>query len=462
LINQFHDIIPGSSINKTYKITHQEYAESIKKCEKLEQQASKLLFEESENSLVLFNSLSHKYSGTITLPDNWGGGLVDSENNKIDVQIENNKCVANVCVDALSFLTLNKSTNFESIGASSDDLILENEKVLYEFDSDGKLVRAYDKELENNILADNEKGNILSLYDDHPLEWDAWDVDIFYENMQLEFAKGNSAEKIAEGPVRKGLKFILKIGSSIIEQKVYLSASSKRLDFESEVDWKEKHTMLRVAFPVNVFNTQASFDLQYGFINRNTHRNTSWDLAKFEVCGHRYADLSRGDFGVALLNNCKYGYKVLDNTLDLNLLRSPSYPDPEADVGKHQFTYSLLPHKGDLINSDVFSEAANLNQGVMIFPGVKTTIASIPCRIESSGISLETIKKAEKSESLIVRLVETTGSMSNGILKFTKYPVNISETNLIEWEDNEETLINSDFEIVLKPFEIRTYRVRIQ
>ncbi len=340
-------------------------------------------------------------------------------------------------------------------------MILENDKVLYEFDNDGKLTKAYDKELELNILADDEKGNMLSLYDDHPLDWDAWDIDIFYETSHLEYAKGVVSETYCDGKVRKGLKFVYEIGNSKIQQFIFLTENNKRLDFETEVEWNEKHKMLRVAFPVNVFSHQASFDVQYGFISRNTHRNTSWDYAKFEVAGHRYADISRNDFGVALLNNSKYGYKVLNNVLDLNLLRSPSYPDPDADIGNHKFTYSLLPHSGNLINSDVISQAAQLNQGLMIFPNVENISASVPCRVEGVGISLETIKKAEKSDSLIIRLVETTGSISKGLLKFNKYPVRISETNLIEWEENNDNLISDDFEIRMKPFEIRTYKFNL-
>ncbi|MCB0732788.1 MAG: alpha-mannosidase 2c1, partial [Ignavibacteriae bacterium] len=231
------------------------------------------------------------------------------------------------------------------------------------------------------------------------------------------------------------------------------------LDFETKVNWQEKHKMLRVSFPVNVFTDQASFDIQYGYLKRNTHRNTSWDFAKFEVAAHKYADLSQDNFGVAILNDCKYGHKVLGNVLDLNLLRSTTYPDPDADIGEHKFTYSLLPHKGNLVNSNVFVEAAKLNQGIMCFPGMETNNNNLPCKIMSDGISIEVIKKAEKSNDLILRLVEYKGLNSKGKIVFGKYPVKISETNLIEWEENPTVIIESDFEIELKPFEIRTYRI---
>ena len=124
---------------------------------------------------------------------------------------------------------------------------------------------------------------------------------------------------------------------SRIQQNIFLGLQSKRLDFNTTVDWHEDHKMLRVSFAVNVFSDLASFEIQFGHVQRNTHRNTSWDMAKFEVVGHRYADLSDNQYGVALLNDSKYGYKIHDNIIDLNLLRSPTVPDPTADRGHHEF-----------------------------------------------------------------------------------------------------------------------------
>jgi len=198
LINQFHDIIPGSSIPTTYQNTHREYEESLEYCNKLVGDAASLLFEQSENSITLFNTLSYKYSGVINLPKNWAGGVKDSEKNIINVQEENGQLIADVIVEPLSFITLYKSGKFENRVITNPDLILENEKVLYEFDTDGRIIKAMDKDLDINILAENGIGNLLSLYDDHPLEWDAWDVDIYYENTHLEDAKSKFWEKYCE------------------------------------------------------------------------------------------------------------------------------------------------------------------------------------------------------------------------------------------------------------------------
>ena len=153
--------------------------------------------------------------------------------------------------------------------------------------------------------------------------------------------------------------------------------------------------MLRVHFPVSVRAEQASFDIQYGYVKRNTHRNTSWDKAKFEVVGHKYADLSDHDNGVALLNDCKYGYMVHDNLLDLNLLRSPTNPDPDADKGSHSFTYSLFPHKDSLIHSDVINEASCLNQEPILFDGVSGKV-KIPVKLNGQGLELSVSKKSRE------------------------------------------------------------------
>ena len=258
--------------------------------------------------------------------------------------------------------------------------------------------------------------------------------------------------------MRQGLRFELKIGQSTLSQKIFLDRNSKRLDFRTEVDWQECHRMLRVAFPTTVRSEQASFDIQYGYLQRPTHRNTSWDMARFEVVAHQYADLSDNDYGVALLNDCKYGYKVLENVIDLNLLRSPTHPDPDADLGQHEFTYSLLPHCGDLIHSDVMSEATQLNQTPAIFAGRSLGDAAVPVGVKGEGVALEVLKKAEKEDCLVIRLVERRGCDTTATVTLTDTAASLVETDLMEWNEI-ATLGGPAVEIPMKPFEIRTFKV---
>jgi alpha-mannosidase len=248
------------------------------------------------------------------------------------------------------------------------------------------------------------------------------------------------------------------VGQSTLVQRVSLGARSRRLDFATDVEWKERRKMLRVSFAVGIVSETASFDIQFGSVERPTHRNTSWDAAKFEVAGHRFADLSEGSYGVALLNDCKYGYKVYGNRLDLSLLRSPVQPDPDADLGSHRFTYSLLPHPGSLVDSAVFAEAAKLNQGISVFDGFDGTHFRFPVRLEGRGIVLEALKKAEKEECLVVRAYETRGCSSEARLQVPDGMV-VQETGIMEWDERPVESRNGRVTLAFRPFEIRTFKL---
>ena len=234
--------------------------------------------------------------------------------------------------------------------------------------------------------------------------------------------------------------FNYSFGASTAVQQVVLEKNSKRLDFVTHCDWHENRRMLRVSFPVQVFANEATFDIQYGNIKRPTHNNTSWEVAKFEVVGHRWADRSNDDGGAALLNDCKYGYCHLRNGLDLALLRSPVCPDFTADRGKHDFTYSFLPHQEALSASPVMMEAAGLNRAVTVVPGRAFNVAAAPVTAEGD-LRIEVLKKAEKENALVLRLVEARGKNSSGKLIFSQKPSRVVETNLMEW--TEENIVTN-------------------
>jgi alpha-mannosidase len=342
--------------------------------------------------------------------------------------------------------------------------VLENDLICYELEPSGRLARAYDKVAQREALARSGAGNVLSLYNDGPLSFDAWDVDIFYEKQLLSVLSASSFRRIAAGPVRTGYRFEYAVGSSSISQEVFLSARSRRLDFRTRVDWRERRKILRVSFEVDVVAEDATYDIQYGSIRRPTHRNTTWDMARFEVCGHRFADLSEDEYGVALLNDCKYGYKVLGRRMDLNLLRATTNPDPEADLGAHLFTYSLLPHQGRLAASDVLREAAKLNQGVLTLDGFGRGAGSggsfrAPCAVEGDGIVLAVLKRAEKEARFVVRIYEAKGRRARGKLVVADAKAKVVETSLLEWEDTPVKAEAGVVDLELKPFEIRTYKI---
>ena len=455
LINQFHDIIPGSSINLVYQTTYEEYEKVHQGCDNLIAEAAKMLFNANADSFVLANTLSYEWNGIVKIPNTFHGHEIhDSDGRSIELQDLEDGIYASMQLEPLSFTTFFKGERLSLKNQIIDSLILENDLVRYEFNDQGELISAYDKEIKKEFLVN--PGNILSLYEDRPNNWDAWDVDFFYREAIIENAKATKIKYFTKGSVVNRLMFGYSIGKSKIEQTVILNYFSKRLDFLTKVNWNESHKMLRVHFPVNVRSEQASFDIQYGFVKRNTHRNTSWDKAKFEVVGHKYADLSDYDNGIALLNDCKYGYMVHDNILDLNLLRSPSNPDPDADRRSHTFTYSLLPHDNDLIHSNVLSESTCLNQEPILFEGFESKI-NAPLKFFGDGVELSVLKKAEKEDALIIRLVEIHGRVSNGSIKING---RVTECDLMEWKEiGASENINESFSFVLQPFEIKTYKI---
>ncbi|MDD5597026.1 MAG: glycoside hydrolase family 38 C-terminal domain-containing protein [Victivallaceae bacterium] len=457
LMNQFHDIIPGSSITRVYKETHQQYAEMFRNCKELLAEAAALLFSPDENSMTLFNPLSCSYNGPVTLPEGWMSAAVNGKT--LPGQLEGDRVTVDISIPPCAFLSVNKIGS-AAVPATGDgeNLVLENAFIRYEFNRDAQLVSVYDKEADYELIKPENPANVISLYHDDPVEYDAWDIDLGYEEQHLENARGATVRKIS-GPVRQILDFELEISNSKIRQRIILG-HGKRLDFETRVQWDEAHKMLRTKFPVKAHATEAAFDIQYGYLKRSTGRNTSWDVARYEVAAHRYADISDSQYGTALLNDCKYGYKVHDRVLDLNLLRSSKYPDFTADLGEHEFTYSLLPHEGDLLQSNVMNNAAILNQPPLRFEGFRAGRTPLPCSLEANDISLEAVKKAEKENCLIIRLVETKGRRSQGALRFHIPVKKLVKTNLIEWtEEGSETASGDILKLELRPFEIRTYKV---
>ncbi len=462
LLQQFHDIIPGSGITPVYEDSRKEYEKLQAQAELLFKQAGELLLSKKEDRICLINTLSFSYFRSVQLPVSWlQYEITDQDGNPVPVQDEEGQPVALVNIPPLSVVTLRKIRRKKKMPFPQTDreFVLQNELIRYEFDDAGRLEAAFDNECQKQILPDKTFGNLLCLYDDRPAAWDAWDIDIFYENQLIETAHLISRRWISYGNVRQGIQQTFKIGDSEIVQHIYLTANSKRIDFITSVIWRENHKMLRVSFPVAVKSDTAVFEIQYGHIRRNTHRNTSWDLAKFEVVGHRFADLSDRDYGAALLNDSKYGYKILDNVLDLNLLRATTMPDPNADRGRHQFTYSFLPHKNELIDAPVLSEAAQLNQPPAIFLGYAGANLSFPFSLNSDAVVLEVIKKAEKEDAAILRFYEPYGKKASVQLKINREHVAVFKTDLME---NNLQLLNVSNGLVtldFSPFEIKTLKV---
>lgn len=462
LMNQFHDIIPGSSIRQVYEQTEKEYSQILNWISEEQKRIFEQLFQKNDHCAVIINTLSCEWKGLVELPERWNSvSILDDAGKELPVHILNGKKNVFIKINGLSFQTIRMGNPLlvADTTAKTGGLVLENDLIRYEMDRNGRLIHAFDKELQKEFLTG--EGNVLTLYPDRPVNWDAWDVDLFYREEKKTYPVCNSVSEVNSGSAAASVTFLLRTERSEVHQRIILNRGSKRLDFITEVDWHESRTMLRTEFPVSICSETATFDIQYAFIDRSTNNNTSWDQAKFETCGQRYADLSGRDYGVALLNDCKYGYYVKGSTLDLALLRSPKYPDRFADQGKHVFTYSFCPHAKPLAESCVMQEAANLNRNVLVADGFASGTAIFPCRLDADGISIETIKRAEKTDALIIRLVEIKGQNSHGVLSFNGTPKQIIETDLMEWTKQADVFLKQNqVAIEMHPFEIKTLKIQ--
>lgn len=474
LLNQFHDILPGSSINEVYRVCEKDYAEVLGSGEEMRQDALGSLVDRittdsgDATPVVVVNSLSWVRTDTVSVEVGDASEIMVIDERGIEVPSQ-------VLDGALTFVAKDVPpcgysvySLVESKPAKECWFSIEGGKVTtpyYELDiqANGTITRLYDRHLEREVLPEGARANALQLFEDKSFEH-AWDI---YENYQDKMwtTEVESPVRILEmGPAKMVLCVANRYGSSQIEQRIVFYAHSPRIDFETEVDWQERSIMLKVAFPVEVHSTRASYDISYGTIERPTHWNTSWDATKFEVCGHKWADLSEADYGVSVLNDCKYGWDIKDNTIRLTLLRSTTYPDPEADRGRHSFTYSILPHGGDWRTGTVQS-AYELNVPLLAVrtdahAGELTPRHSF-MSADRDNVIIDAVKQAEDGDETIVRVLEAYGARGPVTLTFDRPIASAVECNLLEEGDTPVDFEGSEIRFAIKPFEVRTFRVRM-
>ncbi|MBT4574919.1 MAG: alpha-mannosidase, partial [Candidatus Cloacimonetes bacterium] len=467
LLNQFHDILPGSSINWVYKDANSMSKRNLDELEKMEKKLlSKLHGNSTKNAdkFVVYNSQPWKRKEVIQLAADdgqyWVGDGTSSEIMKakygvIDYQIELPPCGYNSIY--IEGVDMNYPHKEILLKASKNSL--ENKFIKVDFVNDGTINSIYDKLEKREVLA--SKANEFLLWEDEPNNWGAWDVNHFYRETTPQKAKLISSKIIHQSDISATLAQKFKIGNSTIEQKITISENSKLIKFENVVDWKEEHKMLRVSAQPDIYASKASYEIQYGTLQRATHSNTSWDAAKFEVAAQRFADLSQPDYGFAILNDCKYGHYVKENVMSLNLLRSPKDTDKQADQHSHKFTFCYYPHQGSLIESDTLQLAHNLNSPLMQFPvsGLPENRQRSFYNILGKNVKLEVIKKAEDGNGIIIRMYETAGINTEITFQTVEEWEQLFETDMLENALNQICENANEIKLLFKPFEIRTFRI---
>ncbi|MBL8046503.1 MAG: hypothetical protein JNL09_08180, partial [Anaerolineales bacterium] len=352
---------------------------------------------------------------------------------------------------------------------TTSSTLLENEFLRVEFNAAGDITRIFDKAHQREVLPSGAIANQFLAFEDRPKFWDAWDIDIYYDDRRWLAEPAESVRVLESGPLRAALEIKRRILNSTYTQRISLRYNSPRLDFETHIDWRERHILLKVAFPVEVLAPAATYDIQWGNVQRPTHRNTSWDWARFETCAHKWADLSEGGYGVSLLNDCKYGHDIRDNVLRLSLLRSPTTPDPQADQGEHHFTYSLLPHAGSWAESTV-REAYALNDAIISYQTTggnkqlaenseQFTAHHSLVTVSARNVVIETVKRAEDGRGLIVRLYENERRRGPVTLTAAFPLAAVWHTNLLEETQAELTPNGHAVTFNIQPYEIVTVRL---
>ncbi len=414
-LNQFHDILPGSSIGPVYADALRRYGALHDRAARVRDAALAAIAGPSERpddspSVLLVNPTSFPrrdpafWPGGACLPGRLcqrvaGGVLLDVGELPPYSVTPLTAAAAPASTEATEpLLCLARREPFPS---------LENDLLRVELNAAGDITRLYDKRAGREVLPADGVANQFQAFEDRPLNPDAWDVDIFFEDKMWLADPADAVRVVENGPLRATLEVTRRILHSDYTQRISLTRHSPRLDFETVIQWRERHVLLKVAFPVDVLAPTATYEIQWGNVERPTHRNTAWDWARFEVPAQKWVDLSEGGYGVSLLNDGRYGHDIHGNVIRLSLLRSPTNPDPQADLGEHRITYSLLPHTGRW-DERTIAAAYALNDPLIVWPGqgVVRGMMSLVA-VDRPHVVIETVKRAEDGRGLILRLYES-------------------------------------------------------
>lgn len=477
LLCQFHDCLPGSSIEMCYDDSDKLYAEIFEIGDALRKDALAALGITGNNSkdLVALNTLPWHRIEVVKVPD----AATSSSGSKYTQASGSTGLIQCTPVDF-------KTTASVTVSEIKPGVFrLSNNKLRVDV-HDGVIISLYDVEQDKEIIPEGGKAGQLVIFDDKPLYWQAWDVEVFHLESRKELPSGKTS--IAENdPHRASVVTETKVSeNSWVRTTISLSAAVSSepsyVEFESEVEWQETMKFLKVEFPVDITNTEASYETQYGIVRRPTHYNTSWDMAKFEVCCHKWADLSENGYGVSVLNDSKYGFATCGNLMRLSLLRAPKAPDAHADMGRHRIRYAILPHAGPL-DARTIRAGYNFNQPLVVEQGSSRAAATSGAfkAVSVQGaesLILDAVKRGEddedvstsdiparKGRSIIVRIYESLGGKARGSIHSGLPVKRVWKCNVLE-DDEEELQVRktddgSAVSIELRAFEVATFRLQL-
>lgn len=442
LHNQFHDIIPGSSIKEVYDGTDIDYKQIADYTDSVINEKMDVIAKNitTDGGVLVYNPSGFERKGIATI-DGKTVELTDA-------------------IAPFGFKVVNSFNDTTSV--KLDGLTAENKFYKMTIDAAGRIVELLDKSANRQVLKEGEYGNEFQAFEDYPRLYDNWEITDYYKEKKWVLDDAAEITPITDGS-RAGFKVVKKYLDSTISQNIWLYSDTNRIDFDTELDWHEHHQVLKVAFPVDVHANNATYETQFGHIERPTHQNTSWDAAKFEVCGHKWITVADSGYGVGLMNDCKYGFNTEGSTMKLTVLKCSQYPNEEADQGEHKLTYSIMAYEGDFREAGLINEAYALNQPLTIkkVEANKGTLSSdfslISC--DKQNVIVETVKKAEADDGMIVRMYDAFNRRANATITVADgfkraYLCDLMENEIEElnFDENKVTIPVSNFEIVTLKF----------
>jgi alpha-mannosidase len=480
MLNQFHDILPGSSIAQVYEDADRDYATARNTVRAVTDAAVQTLAEKIDtagegDAVIVWNTLGWRRTDVATVRVPSGDGaewcVFDHKGKPVASQpVTVGDGAAALVFEAknlpslgYSVYRLKRSPSIAAGKLKATSESLENAYFSIRFAKDGSISRIFDKKMRREVLANHARGNDLIVFEDYPAGADAWDIDFNFDEKSAAIREAVSIEVTETGPVRATVRIVKKTAKSTITQDVSIWSILPRIDFQTSVEWNEKHKLLKAAFPVDVLSRKATYEIQFGAIERPTHRSSPVDRARFEVTGHKWIDLSEGDYGVSLLNDSKYGFDVKENTMRISLLRSSVSPDPHADEGHHDFAYSLYPHAGGWQDAGTVQRGHEFNAPLVCWlekahGGALPPMWSL-VETDAPGLVIDTVKKAEDSDAIVVRTYESHGGRTEARLKFYAPPSSVTECDLMEENDVPVDLNGNTVTFEAKPWEIRSFKV---
>ncbi len=463
LINQFHDILPGSAIHEVYEVTRGEYASIAEKIAAMKAERLAALTPAGEG-VTVFNTTGFARNDVVTLPGVQAEALADETGRTYPVQQ-----TADGAVVYLEKLPAKGRRGFAKAAAqaveapfalSADGHTLETPFYTVRFDENGQIAAMFDKDARREVFKAGQAGNALRVFEDKPIYYDNWDIDNYYTEKFWDVTDVKDFTWTENGPVRATLHIERSFSKSTICQDIHFYANLRRVDFVTTVDWKEHQHLLKVFFPADVHTDQATFEIQYGNLTRKTHSNTSWDRARFESCGQKWCDVSEGHYGVSVLNDCKYGHSVKDGCIGLTLIKSGIEPNPVTDQEVHTFTYALYPHQEGWQAGGTVPQAYFLNQPALAVAGGSAGAGVSLAGVDVPNVVLETVKQAEDGDGVILRLYECENAKTPVTLTWNKPFAAAEADNCIEEKTGDVEVSGNQIRFTIKPYEVKTIRIR--